>query len=318
MLKWQTDCYHVQAMCYNHAPLNIGKAAEMLPETTLVAVAQINPRLGDLDYNLGLHLERAEQAVKLGAEMMVFPELSLTGYLLKDLTADVAQDIEKSKIIKRLREASRKIALMVGFVEEGDDFVYYNTAALFDGGEVKALHRKVYLPTYGMFDEERYFSPGSIFRAFDTRFGRIAILICEDYWHPSSVYLAAQDGAVLHFYLANAPERGMTLPDEITSTDIAERMAVISSQLYGVYSIYANRVGYEDGISFAGRSAVVSPTGAVPARAGSQNEELLLAEIDPEQVRRARVFFPLLGDEKLDLVYRELSRIRAQRFKLED
>jgi predicted amidohydrolase len=273
--------------------------------------------LGDLDHNIAVHLEKAQQAADMGAEIVVFPELSLTGYLLKDLTADVALNVERSGEIRRLAEASRGISMLLGFVEEADDFVYYNSALWLEGGEVRHVHRKLYLPTYGMFDEERYFSSGGTMRAFDTAAGRAAVLICEDYWHPSTVYVAAQDGAVLHFYIANAPERGLTLPDEITSADIAERMTQVSSQLYGVYSIYANRVGYEDGVSFSGRSCVVSPTGGVVVRAGAGAEEIVLAEIDPDQVRRARTFFPLMGDERLDMVHRELTRIRNRRYRLE-
>ena len=284
----------------------------------LLAVSQMAPRLGDIKQNLELHLKQADYALESGAELLVFPELSLTGYTLKDLTADVAQRTGSSGILDKLASVSRELPMIVGFVEEGDDFVYYNSAAYFEGGALRGLHRKVYLPTYGMFEEERYFSPGSTFRAFDSVAGRAAILICEDYWHPSSVYLAAHDGAIIHFYLSNAPLRGMTLPDEITSADIAERMAVISPQLYGVYTIYANRVGYEDGVAFAGRSCVVGPTGDVVARADHREEELLLAEIELEQVRRARVFFPLIGDEKLDLVHRELTRIRDCRFDLDE
>ena len=283
-----------------------------------VAAAQVAPKLGDLEANLELHLRQIEYAAELGASIIVFPELSLTGYQLKDLTADVAQRVGDSELLDRIAQESRRISIVAGFVEEGDNYIYYNSAAFFEAGDLRALHRKVYLPTYGMFDEERYFSPGSGFRAFDTGIGRSAILICEDYWHPSSVYLAAQDGAVIHFYISNAPLRGMTLPDEITSTDIAERMAQVSSQLYGVYTIYANRVGFEDGIAFAGRSRIVSPTGHVIARADHREEELVLAEVDMEQIRRARVFFPLLGDEKLDLVHRELTRIRNMRYRLEE
>ncbi len=291
---------------------------EMRDWEILLAVSQTAPTLGDVERNLEQHLKHTEYALEAGAGLLVFPELSLTGYTLKDLTADVAQRAGDSVVLDKLARASRKLPMIVGFVEEGDDFVYYNSAAYFEGGALRGLHRKVYLPTYGMFEEERYFSPGSTFRAFDSVAGRAAILICEDYWHPSSVYLAAQDGALIHFYLSNAPLRGMTLPDEITSADIAERMAVVSSQLYGVYTVYANRVGYEDGVAFAGRSCMVGPTGDVVARADHREEELLLAEIEPEQVRRARVFFPLLGDEKLDLVHRELTRIRARRFDLEE
>lgn len=280
-------------------------------------MAQINPKLGDLKHNLALHKDKANQAAELGAELVVFPELSLTGYLLKDLTQDVAQNPERSEIIDELKELSKRVALMVGFVEEGDDYIFYNSAGYFEDGELRHIHRKVYLPTYGMFDEERYFSPGGTFKAFETKFGRAGILICEDYWHPSSIYLAAQDGAVLHFYMANAPLRGLTLPDDITSVDIAETMAGVSSQLYGVYSVYANRVGYEDGTCFGGGSKIVSPTGGVLARAGREDEEILLAEFEAEQVRRARTMFPLLGDEKIDMVHRELERIRRRKFESE-
>jgi predicted amidohydrolase len=293
----------------------------MVDQSFLVAVAQTAPVLGDVEANLDKHLKQIGYAREAGAQLVVFPELSLTGYTVKDLTADVAQRVGRSMVLDAMAEASRHLAVLVGFVEEGGDgeeFIYYNSAAYFEGGRLRAVHRKVYLPTYGMFDEERYFSPGATFRAFDTSFGRAAVLICEDYWHPSSVYLAAQDGAIMHFYISNAPLRGMTLPDEITSVDIAERMAQVSSQLYGVYTVYANRVGYEDGVAFAGRSRVIGPTGDVIARADHTDEELLLAEISPELVRRARVFFPLMGDEKLDLVYRELGRIRDRRFGLKD
>ena len=284
----------------------------------LAAVAQVAPKLGDVRENLSMHKREIERAHGLGAALIVFPELSITGYMLRDLTAEVAQRVGESACLGDLAEASRNISIIAGFVEEGDDHVYYNSAAYLEAGEIKAVHRKVYLPTYGMFEEERYFSPGANFRAFDTRFGRASILICEDYWHQSSVYLAAQDGAVLHFYLANAPLRGMTVSDQITSAGIADKMSIVSSQLYGVFTIYANRVGYEDGVAFAGCSSVVSPEGRVIAKADHRDEELVLAEIDPEETRRARVFFPLLGDEKLDLVHRELTRIRARRYRLED
>ena len=313
-----TDCCGQVRSCYNPSLHLDEVSGNMRTEPTVVAVAQINPKLGDLDHNIALHREKALQAAELGAELVIFPEMSLTGYLLKDLTQDVAQNTARSEYLNALAELSRDIALLVGFVEEGDDYIFYNSAGYFEDGEIKHVHRKVYLPTYGMFDEERYFSPGGTFKAFETKFGRAAVLICEDYWHPSSIYLAAQDGAVLHFYMANAPLRGLTLPDEITSVDIAETMANVSSQLYGVYSVYANRVGYEDGICFGGGSKIVSPTAGVLARAGRENDEILLAEIEAEQVRRARTMFPLLGDEKIDMVYRELERIRKRKFESEE
>jgi predicted amidohydrolase len=294
-----------------------GKGQTMSYKSFTVALAQIYPRLADLEHNISLHIKHAEEALKLGADLVVFPELSLTGYTLKDLTADFAINITHKERFGRLFEISKQIDIAFGFVEESN-YIFYNSAAYLSGGEAQHVHRKVYLPTYGMFDEDRYFSPGNTFRAFNTKFGRFAILVCEDYWHPSSVYIAAQDNALYHLYMANAPIRGLTLPDEITSVSIAENVARVSSQLYGVYSIYANRVGFEDGVAFGGNSRVVSPTGSTVAQANSQDEELVLAEVEPEQIRRARTFFPLMGDEKLDLVYRELTRLRTNSNESED
>lgn len=289
----------------------------MQNKTFTAAIAQIYPKLADIDTNLEKHLHMIQEAKSLGADIIIFPELSLTGYLMKDLTADLALNPASSTVLDELMASSVDIDVVFGFVEE-QDHVYYNSAMYCCQGEILHIHRKVYLPTYGMFDEERYFSPGHNFKAFNTPLGRFAILVCEDYWHPSSVYIAAQDKALFHIYMANAPIRGLTLPDEITSVSIAENVALVSSQLYGVYSLYANRTGFEDGTAFGGGSRIVSPTGDVIARAGREEEELLLAEIDQEQIRRARTFFPLMGDEKLDLVYRELTRIRNREFQIEE
>jgi len=280
------------------------------------AIAQTYPRLADQEYNLEIHLQQIDEARRLGAELILFPELSLSGYLMKDLTADCALDPGDSVEIEALLQASKDIAVVFGFVEQ-QDFIYYNSAAYCEGGQIRHIHRKVYLPTYGMFDEERYFSPGGTFRTFNTALGRMAILICEDYWHPSSVYLSAMDQATIHLYMANAPIRGLSLPDEITSVSIAENVAMISSQLYGVYSLYANRVGFEDGTAFGGGSRVISPTGDVIARAGREDVELVMAEVEEQQIRRARTFFPLVGDEKFDLVYREMARIRNRTYQME-
>ena len=160
-----------------------------------VALAQVAPALGNVEANLRMHRSAARKAAAAGADLIVFPELSLTGYLLQDLVPEVALSPEQSREIEQLRRLSRRIAIVMGFVEESEDHRFYNSALFLARGEILHSHRKVYLPTYGMFDEGREFAAGETFRAFDTPLGRFGILICEDAWHPSAAYLLARDGA---------------------------------------------------------------------------------------------------------------------------
>ncbi|MBI2845579.1 MAG: hypothetical protein HYX86_03425, partial [Chloroflexi bacterium] len=136
-----------------------------------VGLAQISPALGDLESNLKIHLEYISQAKKAGLDLLVFPELSLTGYFLKDLNASVALPRGDKKILGPLKTASRDLDLVVGFVEEDERHRFFIATAYLAGEEIKHLHRKVYLPTYGMFSDGRFFSPGDGFSTFPTKFG---------------------------------------------------------------------------------------------------------------------------------------------------
>ncbi len=132
-----------------------------------VAAAQISPRLGDIEANLALYQLAITEARGRGADLVVFPELSLTGYMLRDMVSTVALRLDAPEL-KHLKKQSQKIGILVGFVEETRSFRFHNCAMLLDRGEVAAVHRKVYLPTYGLFDEQRYFARGAEVRAFDT------------------------------------------------------------------------------------------------------------------------------------------------------
>ena len=161
-----------------------------------VGLAQITPKLGDVTENLALHLQTIEEAAEAGVELLIFPELSLTGYRLRDLTFSVAlQPTYKDPVFAQLLDASRDMDIVVGFVEADERQKFYIANAYLSQGQVVHLHRKVYLPTYGMFDEGRYFAWGDAVQAFDTRFGRIGMLICEDFWHISPPYILWLDGA---------------------------------------------------------------------------------------------------------------------------
>src|SRR5262245_60707835 len=148
-----------------------------------IGIAQINPRLGNVEANLDLCEQNVRKATAQQLDLLVFPELSLTGYHVRDLVSTVAFALDSPEMAQ-LKEWSQDVALVVGFVEESADFHFYNVAAYIAGGEIRHLHRKVYLPTYGMFDEQRYFARGDKVRTFDAPFGRASLLICEDLWHP--------------------------------------------------------------------------------------------------------------------------------------
>ena len=156
-----------------------------------IALAQITTKLGDVSANLEKHLELTHQAQATGAELIVFPELSLTGYCLQDLVPSVAHEVSvDDPVFRPLLEASQKIDIVVGFVDEDQRHRFFIAAAYLSGGQVVHIHHKAYLPTYGLFDEGRFFAWGDSIRAFDTRFGRVGILICEDFWHATPSLLA--------------------------------------------------------------------------------------------------------------------------------
>ena len=160
-----------------------------------IALAQIAPRLGDVDANLARHLELVSEAREAGAGLLVFPELGLTGYLLQDLASEVAMRLDDPRLT-RLAAATSGLSAVVSFVEESADHRLFIAAALLEGGEIRHVHRKIHLPTYGMFDERRFFAPGDTVRAASSRLGvGIGLAVCEDFWHLSTPQLLALDGA---------------------------------------------------------------------------------------------------------------------------
>jgi predicted amidohydrolase len=274
-----------------------------------LALAQVNTKLGDLNANLEKHIQMIEQAGQQGADLIIFPELSLTGYVLQDIAATVAcRPTEDDPVFKRLLEASLGIDLVVGFVEEDERYRYYISGAYLSAGKVIHVHRKVYLPTYGIFDEKRYFAAGDSFQAFDTRFGRMGLLICEDFWHVSSPYTLWMDGADILLFTSASPGRGVS-EEILGSAQWVETVNRTYAGLFTTFVAHANRVGFEDGLNFWGGATVYDPDGKLVGQAPFNEEGITLVELDLNQLRRTRVRLPLLRDERSDLVTRELSRI---------
>ncbi|MEN8173005.1 MAG: nitrilase-related carbon-nitrogen hydrolase [Chloroflexota bacterium] len=278
-----------------------------------IALAQINTVLGGVEANLEKHLTYANDAVASGADLLVFPELSLTGYALQDLAFSVAhRPDDDDPIFKPLLEASKSIDMVVGFVDEDQRHRFYIAAAYLSGGRVLHVHRKVYLPTYALFDESRFFAWGDSVRAFDTRFGRIGIAICEDFWHASPPYLLWLDGADMLIFTSASPGRGINEGERLESARWVEHINQAYASLFTSFTVHSNRVGYEDGLNFWGGSTIFDPDGKLIAQGPYQEEALTLAEIELNQLHRTRARLPLLRDERTGLVQRELARIRSQ------
>lgn len=274
-----------------------------------MALAQMSPRLGDNAANLRLHRDLIRKASRRGASLAVFPELGLTGYNLQDLVREVAETPSEGRSLKALAAASRGCDVITGFVEGGADLDVYNSAAYFSRGRIRHVHRKVHLPTYGMFDEGRYFGAGETFRTFEASWGRTGILICEDFWHLSSSWILALQGMDLLVVVSASPLKGIGRSRRPRSLDIWEDLGRVVAKHCGCWVAYVNRVGCEDGWVFQGGSFLCGPDGTVTARAGFMDEELLVAELDPHRLRRARIRSPLRRTERPDLVQRELARI---------
>jgi len=274
-----------------------------------IALAQINTKLGDVDANLEKHLALAHEARHNGANLIVFPELSLTGYVLQDIASTVAHRPSKNDpVFHKLLAASRDLDIVAGFVEEDARYRYYISSVYLSGGEFVHVHRKVYPPTYGIFDERRYFAAGDTFRAFNTRFGRCGILICEDFWHASSPYALWMDGADILIFTSASPGRGVT-EEVLGSAQWVENITKTYAGLFTTFVLHANRVGFEDGLNFWGTSTAFDPDGKLVAQAQYDEEGLTFAELDLAQLRRTRARLPLLRDERPEILLRELTRL---------
>ena len=283
-----------------------------------VALAQLSPRLGEVEANLELAAGWLERAAADGARLTVFPELALTGYLLSDLVPEVAMPASDPRLAELSRGAPGML-VAIGFVEETDDHRFANALALLLDGELIGLHRKVYLPTYGLFDEGRFTRPGERIRTVEVGepLGRIGLSVCEDFWHASLPMLQAQDGASLLVNVAAGPARAPGSAAGLRAIAGWYRMQDTYALLGTVGIAFCNRVGNEEGLTFWGGSRLLGADGSVLAEGPLYEEALVVGSFETDDLRMQRYQLPLLADERLELVRRELDRIIAERGGLE-
>jgi len=273
-----------------------------------VALAQVNPACGDLEVNVKMHVAQAEQALETGADLIVFPELSLTGYTLKDQTLDIMRPADCPEFA-RLRELSRHIAICAGFVEQGEDGVPYNSAFFMDAGEVRHVHRKMYLPTHGMFEELKFLGRGRQLSVFDTRFGRTGIVICRDLFHPLEVSTMAALGVELLLAPSAMPARGFG-GEELAIEQTVGLALGSASTFLGMFVVYVNRVGFDDGLGFYGGSALSDPVGGITVSAPRFEAVQVLGTVDTAHIARHRYQLPIRREEDLAIVRHALETRR--------
>ncbi len=283
-----------------------------------LAIAQFRPRKGDVSGNIRRIGEVLAQASALDPRPQVvqFPESALSGYFVEGGVRELS--LTTAEVAERVAEAYRAAApnanpidVVLGYYERSEGTLYNSIAYLrcdpaSDGAaEVLHVHRKNFLPTYGMFDEERFVERGYGVRAFDTPWGRAAMLVCEDAWHSLTGLIAALDGAQLVFVSAAAPARGAfervegdTVPATVARWD---RLIRDIAEEQGVYVTLANLVGSEGGKMFQGSSCVMGPRGDTRARAPVWEEALLTASVDLDDIARARADAPMLSDVRTAL-----------------
>jgi len=276
----------------------------------LVALAQIATCPAQFTHNLARHTEMVERALAAHADLVVFPELSLSGYLLAHGVAELAFRPDDERLAP-LRELSRRIAIVVGLpLREGAGGIS-NAALLLEGGEVRGIHRKLYLPTYGMFDEGRYFIPGPVVAPLECSLGRFGVLICEDAWHFSTSAILAQQGVDALVVIAGGPTE-LDLGGEPAGARRWQWIVGATAVTAVTPVFFANRCGWEEGILFGGGSWAVDGHGReLAAPAPALAETLVLATLSRPAAAHARTFTPIVAAERFDLWRALLESRRA-------
>jgi N-carbamoylputrescine amidase len=271
-----------------------------------VGLAQIDSKLGDLDTNLERAGAAIAEARAAGADLVVLPELCLSGYAIGSSEREIALRAD-DPALSELAAAAGDGAVTVGFPELSQGGRVYNSAAYFEAGALVHVHRKLYLPTYAGFEERKHFSVGSTLRAFDAGGGRMALLVCNDAWQPALAFVAAQDGAE---WMLMPTDSAHSDPYELDVREYWRDITTLYARLFECYVVFVNRVGEECGLRFWGGSRVVDPTGKIVLEAPEDEPAVLVSDdLDPAAAARRRRRLPLTREARLVLLRRELNRL---------
>ena len=238
----------------------------------VVSLAQISPKLSQ--DNFQKHFENIEKSIGK-ADVIVFPELSMNGYLLKDSVYEDAFDLEE---LKEFREKSKKIDIILGVALKVKHKIY-NSSIYFSGGKVLHIHHKNHLPNYGMFQESRFYFAGESVEMFENRGSKIITVICEDLWSSEVVDIIASQKPDIVYVLANSPSRGF-FKSGLEIENKWETFLKTTAMLSGAYVVFCNRTGFEDGLGFWGGSRIIEPNGKVVNIAKKFKEDLIFTKLN--------------------------------------
>lgn len=255
-----------------------------------VALAQTDCRIGDKKYNIDLMKKNIKRAKKKNADLVIFPELSLTGYLTRDLTYNLAETIPGPSVNSLEKVArTQKLHMVFGMLEHSEKAraVIYNTAVLLSPEGLVGKYRKAQLPTHSVFEEKRYFRPGYQFPVFETDIGRLGLIICYDLFFPEISRLLRVKGAKFIICISASPAVRRKFFEVFTVARAIENTAFLA---------YVNLVGIENGLQFWGGSRIIAPNGHVIAQAKYDEEDLIVGKIDYSDLKRTETFVPTLRD----------------------
>jgi len=280
----------------------------MHDRTTLkIGVAQTETIVQDLDAGFAKHRAMIEAARREDIEVLLFPELSLSGHGIGPGFLEMALPRDDPRILE-LADASGEMVTVFGLIEDGVAAQFYNSVVAVQGGRVIFVHRKINLATYGMLEEGKHFAAGRYVETFELgNPWKVGVLICNDLWNPALVNLAALHGATM--LLAPISSAVGAVGAEFDNPSGWATCLRFYSMIYGLPLAMANRVGREGGLEFWGGSCILDPYGRVLAQADGEGEHLIGASLDYQDLRRARYLLPTVRDSNLDLVLRESERL---------
>lgn len=278
-----------------------------------LGISQTAPVFGDIQANLDYMLN-IMQNYSGKVDLMVFPELSLTGYDLKEKLYDVAISLD-SEVIETVCETAKKTNLNVvfGFVEQGENEQIYNSAIFIKDGNISSVQRKIYPTNYGMFEEGKYFSKGKILQVDKIGEFTSSMLICNDAWHPSLPHIAALKNSSLLLCLINSPVDGIS--SNYSSFEGWERVGKFYASIYGCYVALVNRVGNENGIKFFGGSKIIDPYGEIVAECPYDVPSVQIVDISYQKVKEVRRLLPIVRDEDIHLTLEHYQSILRQTYR---
>jgi predicted amidohydrolase len=293
-----------------------------------VCIYQTDPVLLDVKTNLEDTLDKIASAKAEGVDLVVFPELSLTGYFVRERYHEAALRMDSPEI-QQLARATRGTAAVVGFIEESQAMNFYNSALVAVDGEILFAYRKLNLPNYGVFEERKIFSGGKHVRVFKHKGLTIAPFICNDLWHPSLPYLGVTQKADIFITMFNS-SRG-SMGNEFSNIESWNIINRFYSRVFGVYNLCANRVGCEvfedlrsedsgpagecpspvddNPFRFWGGSEIINPFGQAIVSAALFDPDAICAELSRNLIRTKRIVLPYLRNDDPYFTHRELGRI---------